>query len=81
MLIDKYHPATVLPFFSCEVEYVLEECALQTGLICETWRIQLDSLGARCAKNKISNGNVHLLCGMWIMLGSNEHHLLHTWGK
>jgi hypothetical protein len=33
------------------------------------------------AKNKISNGNVHLLCGMWIMLGSNEHHLLHTWGK
>jgi hypothetical protein len=62
MLIDKYRPATVLQFFSCKQEYILEECALRTGLPCETWRIQ---------KNKISNGNVHPPCGMWIMLGSN----------
>jgi hypothetical protein len=31
-LIDKYRPAMVLPFFSCKEEYILEECALRTGL-------------------------------------------------
>ncbi len=48
MLIDKYHPAMVLPVFSCRVDYILEECVLLTGLSCETWRIQQDWWGAHC---------------------------------
>jgi hypothetical protein len=38
-------------------------------------------MGSPLLKIKIRNGNIHLLYGMWIVLGSNAHHLLHAWGK